>query len=72
MVHLLGDPISTIEGLLQRLQRRKLNNRHWERFPVKDALSEWKKKNWKSIALIVDAYDEFGQGDAARETLQSL
>jgi len=72
VVHLLGDPISTVEGLLQRQRRRKLNDRYWERFPAEGALVEWKKKNWKSIALIADAYDECGQGRVARKILRSL
>jgi C4-type Zn-finger protein len=70
--HLLGDPISTIEGLLQRLQRRKLNDQYWERFPAKGARIEWKRKNWKSIALILHGYDEYGQSDVAREKFKSL
>ena len=78
--HLLGDPVSTIRDLLLKFstcQRRaeywdgKLNDSLGHLVQEGDSVPRYGKweRTWKALAIIVDAYDEWGhdKGDAATE-----
>jgi hypothetical protein len=67
VVHLLGDPIGTIAGLLRKIDGCQSRAVFWQdRLSNKlAAMGDQKSKQekerlWKSLAIIIDSYDEWG------------
>ncbi len=74
MAHLLGDPIDTIKNLLLKLSKCQSRAERWKEtemlFATQDpfkrqSLEELleQDRRWKAVALLSDAYDEWGKGD---------
>ena len=83
--HLLGNPVSTIRDLLLKFSTCQSRAQFWdyefshslyhlvyEDNPVPRYKNRVRK--WKALAIILDAYDEWGQdkGDAARDFLYEI
>ncbi|KAL2038772.1 hypothetical protein N7G274_008530 [Stereocaulon virgatum] len=73
IVHLMGDPIDTIRNLLLKLATCDRTAGYWRtKFPdtfspsVEDGLD----RDWKALTIVVDAYDEWGEGKAATSALE--
>ena len=83
--HLLGDPVSTIRDLLRKFSTCQSRAQFWDYelshslchvIHEDDPVSRHKNRvrKWKALAIIVDAYDEWGQdkGDCARDFLYEV
>lgn len=74
--HLLGDPIGHIRDLIKKLSRCQEHADYWHEsfaalaglFPERD---EQLSREAKAFAMITISYDEWGEGEYARELLQS-
>jgi hypothetical protein len=70
LAHLMGDPISTIKDLQEKLSRCEDHAVYFKKRNVKSksrgCLSD---REWKALAMICVAYDEWGEGYAAQEAL---
>jgi hypothetical protein len=64
LVHLMGDPIGTIKDLREKLSRCEKLAAYFEKRGLTD-------RQWKALAMICIAFDEWGQGNAARELLDN-
>ena len=62
LVHLMGDPIGTIKDLREKLSRCDKFATHFEDRGLRD-------RQWKALAMICIAFDEWGQGDVAKGLL---
>ena len=77
--HLLGDPIDTIKNLLCKLSACEDTARFWEdecrtllNVPIqddKDYERYLRDRNWKALAIVTDAYGEWGEDQSARDIL---
>ena len=68
--HLLGDPIDTIKSLLLKLSNCQYWVHHWiERDRGNKVDSE---RHWKALALLSDAYGEWGEETEASDILGEL
>lgn len=73
IVHLLGDPVDTIKYLLAKMSSchitakdwREECERHLEKPPGED-----QDRDWKALAIISDAYGEWGADEEATEALK--
>lgn len=73
IVHLLGDPVDTIQNLMAKMSSCQKIAGHWraecktllERPPGED-----EDRDWKALALLTDAYGEWNVGGEAKEALQ--
>ncbi|KAG8530275.1 uncharacterized protein KY384_004776 [Bacidia gigantensis] len=91
IVHLLGDPIDSVQNLLLKISRCQSKVRDWktelERLNVDvdphrghgiDELAQRREEEqirqcrWKSLALVTDAYDEWGEADHQIVVMKSL
>jgi hypothetical protein len=68
LAHLMGDPISTIKDLRKKISRCEDHADYFDTRLVlpKSALSV---REWKALAMIALSYDEWGEGNAARDAL---
>ena len=79
--HLLGDPIDTIRNLLCKLSACEDIARFWEdecrtllNVPIeddKDYERYLRDRNWKALAIVTDAYGEWGEDESARAILHN-
>ena len=74
IIHLLGDPIDTIKNLLLKLSNCQSFARDWGAPSVEtvrgdDPVSE---RHWKALALLTDAYGEWGQDMEASLVLKGI
>ena len=65
ITHLLGDPIDTIKTLLLKLSKCQ----HWVHYWVQFGGSE---RQWKALALLTDAYGEWGEDKKASRVLRKV
>jgi hypothetical protein len=65
ITHLMGDPMGTIKDLREKLSRCEEHAVYFEEFGLLPC-------QWKALAMICVAYDEWGQGYAARKVLGEL
>lgn len=82
MVHLLGDPIDTVQNLLLKISLCQKGVNKWKEclrdfdlpivipndpsmdgLAVSRARQQIEECRWKSLALVTDAYDEWGQAE---------
>ncbi len=77
LTHLMGDPIGTIKDLREKLARCEDHAIHFEKHKIKSSKKLWPRKKrhlssreWKALAMICVAYDEWGEGYAARKVLE--
>ena len=73
IVHLLGDPVDTIQNLLAKMSSCHEIAQEWRK--DSDNLmgrpgGEDENQNWKALALITDAYGEWNEGENARRALR--
>ena len=73
ILHLLGDPIDTVQNLLAKLSSCHNTAEEWR--PDSDNLmgnpvGEDEDQNWKALALITDAYGEWKESENARHVLR--
>ena len=71
ITHLLGDPIDTIKNLLLKLWTCEYWVRHWVAEPARGDDSD-SERHWKALALLTDAYGEWGRDTEASHVLQEL
>lgn len=72
IVHLLGDPIDTITNLLAKMSSCQRIARDWRaqcEILLKKRDEGDEDGDWKALALVTDAYGEWGEDDQAREAL---
>ena len=81
IVHLLGDPISTLHGLLLKFSTCQSRAEFWKwclsSYDLPSLIEDQGlgprytnlEKKWKALAIITDSYDEWGQseGDKAKD-----
>ncbi len=89
MVHLLGDPIDTVQNLLLKISLCQKRVNKWKKrlenlgvpivirdesrmddLAVTRAKQQIEECRWKSLALVTDAYDEWGQAEEQVEVMQ--
>lgn len=72
IVHLLGDPIDTTRNLLLKLLKCQQIAEYWKTecttLEINGEAAD-ASRNWKALALITDAFGEWGQDDSAKLTL---
>jgi len=76
LTRLMGDPIGTIKDLRRKLARCENHAVYFENHHVPSRDSAWSKndgrltrREWKALATICVAYDEWGEGYEARKVL---
>ena len=72
ITHFLGDPINTTWHLFDKLAQCQRRAEYWGeeyRTTFKTLLGEQPGREWKALALIEDAYDEWDEGGKARDRL---
>ena len=77
ILHLLGDPINTMESLLLKMSKCQITASYWkeecqsrlEGLYIGDQNRQKRDFNWKALALITDAYGEWAEDDTARDVL---
>lgn len=68
ITHLLGDPVDTVKNLLRKLS----NCQYWVRYWVAEQATGDSERHWKALALLTDAYGEWGQHIEARDVLKEI
>lgn len=72
ILHLLGDPIDTMKSLLAKMSGCQRTAEYWKT-ECKSALETPREGeedcDWKALALITDAYCEWGEGEQAKMLL---
>lgn len=66
--HLLGDPIDTIANLLGKLSTCQYWAKHWQEADFQKA--EERKRHWRALTLITDAYAEWEADEELKSVLQ--
>ena len=73
ILHLLGDPIDTIKSLLAKMSSCQRTAEYW-RSECENILEKRvendEDRDWKALALLTDAYGEWGEDEQAKLTLQ--
>ena len=79
ILHLLGDPIDTMRNLLLKMSSCQNTAQYWktqcETLLSDDADGDKGSSDrsldsdWKSLAIVTDAYEEWGEGSSARAVL---
>ena len=72
IIHLLGDPIGTIKNLLVKLSNCQYWVHHWS---MKERVRDNKRDSehhWKALALLADAYGEWGADSEASNVLEGI
>ena len=76
ITHLLGDPIDTIKNLLLKLSKCQCWVNHWVNLgysasPINPVAgnNQDATRHWKEMALLTDAYGEWGEEIEARDVL---
>ena len=76
LVHLMGDPIGTVKDLREKSSRCEEHAVYFENHNVRSRNSDINAKDgrlfeaeWKTLAMICVAYDEWGEGYLAQEAL---
>ena len=75
MLHLLGDPIDTISNLLAKLARCQQRALYWRyefATSLQNLVSENHDREWKALAMIAEAYNEWDRADMADRVLRQL
>lgn len=69
--HLLGSPIDTLKNLLAKMSSCQSSAEHWRQKHevVLNSSSSDMDRDWKSFAIIADAYAEYGIEHSAEEIL---
>ena len=74
ILHLLGDPIDTIKSLLAKMSSCQGMATHW-RLKCGELLEKRAEGDedgdWKALAILTDAYGEWGEDGQAAEALQN-
>ena len=76
ILHLLGDPIDTTENLLCKMSTCDLIANHWKtvcNIHLKPQIESKidKDRSWKALAIITDAYGEWGESGSAKNELHN-
>ena len=69
ILHLMGDPIDTIKNLLVKMSNCQRQAEHWRTVcqPLLERrVEEDQDRDWKALALITDAYGEWGADERAK------
>ena len=73
IVHLLGDPIDTIQNLLAKMSSCHDVAKEWradaDNLMGQPACDD-ENQNWKALALVTDAYGEWHESENARQALR--
>lgn len=70
--HLLGDPIDTFKNLLGKMSECQMSSKYWRsrcEVSLRASLGDKIDHHWKALAIITDAYAEYGLKNVAEETL---
>ena len=73
IVHLLGDPVDTIEKLLAKISSCQNMAKEWKRISgqlLEKPAGEDEDRNWKALAIITDAYGEWKEDGRVKATLE--
>lgn len=72
IVHLLGDPIDTIKSLLAKMSSCQGAAKYWRATCEKilEKRVDDEDRDWKALALLTDAYGEWGEEGRARVALE--
>ena len=73
IVHLLGDPIDTVQNLLAKMSSCQNIAKEWMADSdnlMGQPVGEDEDQNWKALALITDAYGEWNESGNARRALR--
>ena len=68
ILHLLGDPVDTIKNLLLKLSTSQRMATYWrEQYPkiLGTSVENGEDRDWKALALVTDAYGEWGEENQA-------
>ena len=76
ILHLLGDPVDTMENLLSKMSTCDLIANHWKRVCNRHPEPQLesgidKDRSWKALAIITDAYGEWGESGSAKNALHN-
>ena len=72
IVHLLGNPIDTIRNLLLKLSTCDRIAGYWRNeLPnlFSRSIEYGQDRDWKALTIVIDAYDEWGEGESATSAL---
>ena len=75
MLHLLGDPIDTIRNLLVKLDECEQRALYWRQefeLSLRSLASGGEDRDWKAIAIISEAYNEWNEADTADEVMRRI
>ena len=72
IIHLLGDPIDTIKNLLLKLSNCQYWVHHWSSVEQVGDNNRDSERHWKALALLVDAYGEWGEEIEASDVLKGI
>lgn len=73
IIHVLGDPIDTIKNLLFKMSGCQRIAKHWKEACdklIKERVDDDPDRDWKALALLTDAYGEWGNDDRAFKALE--
>ena len=73
IVHLLGDPVDTIQNLLAKMSNCKRDARYWRLECGKlleKRIEDDEDRDWKALALLTDAYGEWDAEGQVKKALQ--
>ena len=81
ILHLLGDPIDTIENLLLKMSACQRSAEKWESVcreylarnmqPDRDHKQDLKDRDWKALTILTDAYGEWSEDISAQHDLHT-
>ena len=75
ILHLLGDPIDTIRNLLVKLTECETRALYWRRefnLSLRSLVGSEKDRDWKAVAIITEAYNEWNEAGTADEVFRRL
>ena len=72
IIHLLGDPIDTIKNLLVKLWHCQYWVHHWSLVEPAGGSNRDSEHHWKALALLADAYGEWGLDSEASNVLEGI
>ena len=75
ILHLLGDPIDTIRNLMIKLTECEHRALYWRQefeLPLRILANDGQDRDWKAVAIITEAYNEWNEADTADEVMRRI